>query len=163
MERVYELDALDKKLKNMLIERIEPDPDKRILPQCEDDDEGDDDDEEGCEGCEDKKCAKKDEGEKSMNSLSVGDLARWMLNSDNYGELSFPKNGYAFKEGKEIGEEKGKHYLLVIAEESFFKKYAEKRLSGIFKRCAPTIEKRVLKKLKESGVHVGDGFGGMYQ
>jgi len=89
-----------------------------------------------------------------------------LLEADPYGKeeqgefagRSFSRNGYKFKEGLMLGEDKGKVFVYLKGPDDFVP-FATKKFEGIAKRCAPADEGRLIKKIEdeETGAEMGMG------
>ncbi|PIT85054.1 hypothetical protein COU37_00875 [Candidatus Micrarchaeota archaeon CG10_big_fil_rev_8_21_14_0_10_45_29] len=89
-----------------------------------------------------------------------------LLEADPYGKeeqgefagRSFSRNGYKFKEGLMLGEDKEKVFVYLKGPDDFLP-FATKKFEGIAKRCSPEDEARILKKIddEEQGAEMGVG------
>jgi len=137
MKCVYELDTKDASKKAPLIERIKSDPTyNKDLP----------------EGVQ----------PENLESRGIVDLAKKLLELDPYGKISFSRNGYKLKDGTVLSEREGNLYLYISAGDEFFSAFADKKLSGIFSRCAADVEERIIKKIDDEENNATAGFGAIF-
>ncbi len=81
--------------------------------------------------------------------------------AEPYAEDSFSRVGYKTKEGAIIGEDRGKFYIYISAEEAFFEK-AEEKLKGIVERSKDEVEKRIIALMEKEEESATSGFGDIF-
>lgn len=84
-----------------------------------------------------------------------------ILEADPYAGDSFARAGYKTKEGAIIGEDKGKFYVYISADEAFLKKAAE-RLKGTAERAKEEVEKRIAALIEKEEESATAGFGDIF-
>lgn len=84
-----------------------------------------------------------------------------VVEAEPYAEGSFARAGYKTREGAMIGEDKGKFYLYISAEEEFLKK-AEEKLKGIVERSKADVEARVIALIEKEEESATAGFGDIF-
>lgn len=84
-----------------------------------------------------------------------------ILEFEPYAPDSFARNGYKTKEGGMIGEDKGKFYVFLSADEAFMKK-AEEKIKSVTSRAKEDVEKRIVALIEKEEESATEGFGGMF-
>ncbi|MBI5229232.1 hypothetical protein HY991_03915 [Candidatus Micrarchaeota archaeon] len=84
-----------------------------------------------------------------------------ILEGDPYAEDSFARVGYKLKDGGALGQDKGKIYVYVSANEDFIKKVDEK-LKPVAVHCKPDIEVAIIKKITEEEESAESGMGAIF-
>lgn len=84
-----------------------------------------------------------------------------ILEADPYAQDSFARIGYKLKDGAVLGEDKGKLYLYVKADEAFLKK-ADALLKDIADRAPAEVEKRVGEKIQKEEEEAESGLGSIF-
>jgi DNA-binding cell septation regulator SpoVG len=69
--------------------------------------------------------------------------------------------GYKLKDGSVLGEDHGKLYIYMKADEGFIKK-ADERLKDVAKPAAPEVEKRVTEKVLKEEEEAESGLGSIF-
>ncbi|VVB65767.1 Uncharacterised protein [Candidatus Gugararchaeum adminiculabundum] len=84
-----------------------------------------------------------------------------VLEADPYGEKSFARQGYTLRDGKTLGEDATKYYLLISADDEFFKLF-EPKFIELAPRCKHDLEHKVIKKIEEEEEAAQGGFGSLF-
>jgi hypothetical protein len=150
-ERVYECDASEaKELKKLLT--YDPYLDPNLIPKLSDVDE--------------KELAKMtDEQRKAIKDKEdAASAASKKLHEDKYANVIFARQDTDMREGKSIGIDDAKYYLLIKATDEFLT-LAEERFQKEFKtvkRASPEAEKKFITLKIEEESKANAGFGAIF-
>ena len=89
-----------------------------------------------------------------------GELLK-IVEAEPYAQDSFARAGYKTKEGGIAGEDRGKFYLYLSADEAFLKK-AEEKIKGVAARTKEDVEKRIIALIEKEEENATEGFGGIF-
>lgn len=84
-----------------------------------------------------------------------------ILETDPYAQDSFARIGYKMKDGAVLGEDKGKVYLYVKADDAFLKK-ADALLKDVAAHAPAEVEKRVVEKVLKEEEEAESGLGSIF-
>ncbi|MBI5159714.1 hypothetical protein HY992_06355 [Candidatus Micrarchaeota archaeon] len=86
-----------------------------------------------------------------------------LLKSDPYVGRSFSKQGYTLKEGKSVGAEADKYYVLINADDEFFK-WAEEKFKAVenVKRTGKETEAKIIAVIDEEASAAEGGLGAIF-
>lgn len=86
-----------------------------------------------------------------------------LLKADPYAETSFSRQGYTLKEGKTVGGDADKYYLVLNADEKFFA-WAEEKLKTLeqAKRSAKEVEQKIIAAVEAEEGSAEQGLGAIF-